>query len=560
MGLRNGEIIMHRVPLGAASRLRWGCLGLAAIVALVAVASDPADARSRRKHHHAKRTHHAAASYNPPYADIVVDAKTGKVLHQSNPDAARFPASLTKVMTLYLLFEQIEAGKITLDTPMEISEHASIQAPTKLGLRPGDTLKVEDAIKGLVTKSANDAAVVIAETLGGSEENFAAMMTRKARALGMRNTFYHNASGLPDDLQKTTARDQALLGMAIQNRFPKYYRYFSLPSFVYRGHALRNHNHLLGSVDGVDGIKTGYTRASGFNLITSVRRGGRHIVAVVLGGSSAGSRDARMRNLIATNIAEASTRPKSQPQVAEAPIPAPRPAFEAPAAAPQLAAAASIPMPLRAPAAPRETVKEAAATVPVGSNAPLKPVKVRTMTVTLVPPKNAAGSDTTEVAEGDAADQSDALQDQGSPADQNGAPETAAATEAAVPPALPTPRRSVLAKLQPVLTAAKNAAVTSAKAAEVSGDQAILERPTARRGWAIQIGAYEDKGEAKQRLNSAKGKVAGVLHKAEAYIERTVKGAKTYYRARFAGFDRNQAQAACKKLKHDDIACMALKI
>jgi D-alanyl-D-alanine carboxypeptidase len=532
-------------------------LGLAAIVALVAVASDPADARSRRKHHHAKRTHHAAASYNPPYADIVVDAKTGKVLHQSNPDAARFPASLTKVMTLYLLFEQLEAGKITLDTPMKISEHASVKAPTKLGLRPGDTLKVEDAIKGLVTKSANDAAVVIAETLGGSEENFAAMMTRKARALGMRNTFYHNASGLPDDQQKTTARDQALLGMAIQNRFPKYYRYFSLPSFVYRGHALRNHNHLLGSVDGVDGIKTGYTRASGFNLITSVRRGGRHIVAVVLGGRSAGSRDARMRSLIDTNIAEASTKPKSQPQVAEAPIPAPRPAFEAPAAAPQLAAAASIPMPLRAPA----TSKEATVTVPVGSSAPLKPVKVRTMTVTLVPPKDAAGSDTAEIAEGDAADQSDAPQDQGSPAGQNGAPETAAATEAAaVPPALPTPRRSVLAKLQPVLAAAKNAAVTSAKAAEVSGDQAIPERPTVRRGWAIQIGAYEDKGEAKQRLNSAKGKVASVLHKAEAYIERTVKGAKTYYRARFAGFDRDQAHAACKKLKHDDIACMALKI
>jgi D-alanyl-D-alanine carboxypeptidase len=445
--------------------------------------------------------------------------------------------------------ERLEAGKIALDTPMEVSEHASIQAPTKLGLRPGDTLKVEDAIKGLVTKSANDAAVVLAETLGGSEENFAAMMTRKARALGMRNTFYHNASGLPDDQQKTTARDQALLGIAIQSRFPKYYRYFSLPSFVYHGRALRNHNHLLGSVDGVDGIKTGYTRASGFNLLTSVKRDGRYIVAVVLGGRSAGSRDARMRSLIGTNIARASTKPQSQQQIAEAPtapIPAPRPQFETPAATlPQLAAAASVPMPLRAPLASSELT----ATVSPGSNTPLKPVKVKTMTVKLVPPKEAPDSHTAEVAEGDAADQNDT-------------PETAEAApvESAVPPALPTPRRSVLAKLQPVLTAAKNATVTSAKAAEASGDQAIPERPTTRRGWAIQIGAYEDKGEAKQRISSAKNKVVSVVHKAEAYIERTVKGAKTYYRARFAGFDRDQAQAACKKLKHDDIACMALKI
>ena len=191
---------------------------------------------------------------------------------------------------------------------MPVSEEASSQAPTKLGLRPGDTLKVEDAIKGLVTKSANDAAVVIAEALGGSEDEFARAMTRKARALGMRNTTYRNANGLPNDEQITTARDQALLGIAIQERFPKYYRYFSLASFVYRGNAMRNHNHLLGKVEGVDGIKTGYTRDSGFNLVTSVKRGARHIVAVVLGGRSAGSRDARMRELIDSHIAEASTK------------------------------------------------------------------------------------------------------------------------------------------------------------------------------------------------------------------------------------------------------------
>src|SRR4029079_16488609 len=159
----------------------------------------------------------------------------------------------------------------------------------------GSTLKVDDAIKGLVTKSANDAAVVIAEALaGGDDDEFARMMTRKARALGMRNTTYRTPNGLPTDEQVTTARHQALLGIAIQERFPKYYRYFSLPSFVYHGRAMRNHNHLLGEVDGVDGIKTGSTRDSGFNLVPSVRRSARHIVAVVMGGRSASSRDARM--------------------------------------------------------------------------------------------------------------------------------------------------------------------------------------------------------------------------------------------------------------------------
>src|SRR6202167_1154639 len=170
-------------------------------------------------------------------------------------------------MTLYLLFERLETGKIGLDTQLSVSEHAAEQSPTKLGLKPGQTISVEDAIKGVVTRSANDAAVVIAENLGGSEEALAQLMTQKARALGMGHTTYVNASGLPDDDQVTTARDQALLGRAIQDRFPRYYRFFSLPSFTFRGEEIRNHDHLLGQY-GVDGIKTGYTRASGFNLVT----------------------------------------------------------------------------------------------------------------------------------------------------------------------------------------------------------------------------------------------------------------------------------------------------
>src|SRR5581483_5223750 len=193
------------------------------IAALVALSTDPADARGRRKRH-VKRYHHArqepASVVSPRYADIVVDASTGRVLRETNPDALRHPASLTKIMTLYLLFEQIEAGRINLNTHLPVSAAAAAQAPTKLGLKAGDSIAVEDAIKGLVTKSANDAAVVIAEAIGGSEEAFAKLMTRKAHALGMRRTVYRNASGLPDDDQVTTARDQAALGIAIQERFP----------------------------------------------------------------------------------------------------------------------------------------------------------------------------------------------------------------------------------------------------------------------------------------------------------------------------------------------------
>ncbi len=199
---------------------------------------------------------------------------------------------------------------------MEVSEHASEQAPTKLGLRPGQTIRVEDAIKGLVTRSANDAAVVIAEAIGGNENDFAKLMTRKARSLGMTRTVYRNASGLPDDEQVTTARDQSTLGRAIQDRFPRYYRYFSTTAFNYHGHSIRNHNRLLGNVEGVDGIKTGYTRASGFNLVTSMRRGNRHLVGVVLGGRSGGSRDAIMRNLLAENLEKAATK-RTVPAITE---------------------------------------------------------------------------------------------------------------------------------------------------------------------------------------------------------------------------------------------------
>jgi D-alanyl-D-alanine carboxypeptidase len=262
-------------------------------------------------------TRDSRTNYRPPYAAIVVDDKSGFVLHEVSADEPRHPASLTKIMTLYLLFEQLDGGTLKLDTPLQISTRAAMQNPTKLGLKANQTIKVEDAIKGLVTKSANDAAVVVAEAIGGSEEEFAKLMTSKARALGMTGTNYVNASGLPAEEQITTARDQAVLGRAIQHRFPGYYQYFATPSFHYKGAEMRNHNALLGQVKGVDGIKTGYTEASGYNLASSVRRDEKHIVAVVLGGTSNAARDARMRQLIEDNISLASTR-RTVPIIVEA--------------------------------------------------------------------------------------------------------------------------------------------------------------------------------------------------------------------------------------------------
>jgi len=286
------------------------CVGLLTALTVAGAACD-AQARAARKQQQPQapaqaRVVEPPSNFQPTrYADIVIDDKTGEVLHETSADLLCHPASLTKVMTLYLLFEQLEAGNLKLDTALPVSAHAAIQRPTKLGLKVGQTLTVEDAIKGLVTRSANDAAVVIAEAIAGTEEEFGKRMTVKAAMLGMASTTYINASGLPAEQQVTTARDQATLGRAIQHRFPVYYQYFALPSFRYRGVDIRNHNGLLGNVKGVDGIKTGYTNASGYNLVSSVKRDEKHIVAVVLGGKSNGARDTRMRQLIEAHIGQA---------------------------------------------------------------------------------------------------------------------------------------------------------------------------------------------------------------------------------------------------------------
>ncbi|WP_432652010.1 D-alanyl-D-alanine carboxypeptidase family protein [Phyllobacterium myrsinacearum] len=241
-------------------------------------------------------------------ASIVVDSSTGAVLYQASADLPRIPASLTKMMTLYLTFEALDSGRLTKTTIIPVSAHAASQAPSKLGFRPGQSIDVDTAIKAIVIKSANDVAVALAEALGGSEPQFAAMMTAKARQLGMKGTTFNNASGLPDPMQITTARDMALLGMALRKHFPQQYYYFALHDFTFNGKLVQGHNRVLAQLNGADGIKTGYVRASGFNIVTSVYDNGRQLVAVVMGGNTAKARDQQVVDLVHSYLPMAASR------------------------------------------------------------------------------------------------------------------------------------------------------------------------------------------------------------------------------------------------------------
>ncbi len=240
-------------------------------------------------------------------AYFIMDAKTGTVLASSNADDLNHPASLTKMMTLYMTFEAIHRGKLSWNTRIPVSRFASAKPPTKLGLKPGGTVTVREAVDGMIIKSANDAATAMAEALGGSESGFARMMTQKARELGMRRTTFLNASGLPNMQQWTTARDMSTLAVALINNYPQEYRLFSQTSFNYRGHYVRGHNNLMYRYEGMDGIKTGYTNASGFNLVSAVRQGNRRVIGVVMGGATARGRDALMASLLDRYVPKASS-------------------------------------------------------------------------------------------------------------------------------------------------------------------------------------------------------------------------------------------------------------
>ena len=238
-------------------------------------------------------------SFASKYASIVMDYRTGKILHAVNADAPRYPASLTKMMTLFMTFDALKSGRLTLKTSLPVSQHAASRAPSKLGLRAGERVSVKTLILAMVTRSANDAATVIGEALGqGSERRFARMMTIRAKQLGLQKTNFSNASGLPEATQFTTARDMAKLARALLIVHPEYYHYFQVKKFVYKGEVCLTHNHMLGRYAGIDGLKTGYCRASGFNIATSMKKGNQRLIGVVMGLDSPQSRDRHMAYLL----------------------------------------------------------------------------------------------------------------------------------------------------------------------------------------------------------------------------------------------------------------------
>jgi D-alanyl-D-alanine carboxypeptidase len=515
-------------------RRTWAFIG---VVASFAVAlSSPAEA-ARRK---AKPS---GGGYSPPYASIVVDSKTGKVLQGENIDEPRIPASITKVMSLYLLFEQLERGRIRLDTPLTVSAYAASQPPTKLGLRPGSTIEVEDAIKAMVTLSANDVSVVVAENIGGSEDAFAQMMTRKARELGMSSSAFYNPHGLPHSPPNiTTARDLSVLGRAVQDRFPKYFAYFSTRSFQYGSRTIRGHNRLLGKVEGVDGIKTGYTRLSGFNLLTSVNTDTRSIVAVVLGGRSGASRDQRMAALIddtlprayaGARIAPPVTGNGAQPaMVADAPVRrAPEPVVEATAAP--------------APAPARVQVASATPQAATPQATPeRKPLDLNTLRPVVA---SATGASTTTTPS--------SVRWQKGPAPLPLNAQAYAALPAAQAQASAQPKAAPQAKTETPAAAApvKTAAVEPQKAESKAETPAVT-------GWVIQLGATDDETKAKEMLSDARARAGKLLAKASPFTEKVTRDGSTLYRARFSGFvESDDAAKACKQLKKSGFNCFAAR-
>lgn len=552
-GVNSGSVqpapsLEYRVPTHAkaiAQRNLVPPVLLAIFAALVALALSIAAAQ--------------AASVPRKYAGIVVDAKSGKVLYEASADAARYPASVTKVMTLYVLFQELEAGNVSLDTKFNVSKYAASAVPTKLGLRAGSTITVENAIKALVTLSANDIARVVAENISGSESAFAKRMTATAKALGMAHTTYRNASGLPDSGQVTTVRDQAILGIAVYQHFPKYYEYFQTKSFSYGKRTYGNHNRLLGA-NGVDGIKTGYINASGFNLLTAARRDNRHIVVVGFGFDSSGARDAKVRELVKDYLPKG--RKGGYLDVAMIPqpgrkgatvmvastgpvpvIPMPYPSFRlAPVALTASAEAAVAPVP------PQDPV-----TVASIDNGPV-PV-ARPNDLSFDPGVQAAASMAGVPAEDDR------------PLDVIGAWLSDTFSLGAPPAALGETRPSA-PLLPPVGIGGEGEPIdlmTSGgigdTAPDIIEDQAtpVALADVAPGGWVVQIGAAPSEVGARALIGDATAKVTG-LNSFRPYIERAEKDGQVFFRARFDGFNgRDDASGLCNELKKAKLSCLAMQ-
>lgn len=562
-------------------------LVLAALAALMLVT---ASADARRRYYHRR-----SAGYSPPSSAMAIDVYSGRVLYAKNINEPRYPASLTKVMTLYLLFDALRDGKISMNTQIRVSAHAAAQSPTKLDLSEGDTISVADAIGAIVTKSANDMAVAVAEALAGSEEEFARRMTQKARSIGMLNTTFRNASGLPNAEQQTTAHDLIILGRSILADHPERCRVFATKYFQYDGEVFRNHNTLLFNYEGMDGMKTGFTSASGFNLIATAHRDGKRLLAVVLGGPSAGARNAMMRNILDNSW------PKAMTQMAA------RKAGLVMAAArarrleePKVSKRGAEPQgakPMRAAAeirqAPAPAAKPRAAFIPVYSRLKRRPdqasismllqsieagLVTKSRTVSYTSPPESADTTTDEPedrAEMDASRspsyvpppaqeivRNETLAAMAAPAPQNVSvhyktvrqPEVAPLAAAGIDPiGEPAPVKAV----QPAQTAkAEEASPTLAEATPAEPERISEPGP-----FHIQVGAFSDEAQAKERLESVREALGPEALRAhpEFIMPVSLPQGVTMFRARLSRF-RNEAQAraACRRLKKSGIECWGI--
>ena len=514
----------------------------------------------------------AASSVPRKFAGIVIDAKSGKTLYESAADAARYPASVTKVMTLYVLFQELAAGNIKLSDKMTVSKHAASAVPTKLGLKAGSTITVENAIKALVTISANDMARVIAEHISGSETKFAERMTATARALGMSRTTYRNASGLPDSRQITTVRDQAILGIAIYQHFPKYYEYFQTRSFSYGKRTYGNHNRLLGE-RGVDGIKTGYTNASGYNLLTAARAGGHHIVVAAFGFDSSGSRDAKVRELVKKY--GTSGRAGNYLDVAMIPQPGRKGATVQVAVSEEPVPVSPLPYPAWRINGSQQQVQVAAAALEVIETEP----EVLTASIEQVPVPAARPTDLGIEARpvpvrATAAISSVAPTERDRPLDVIGAwlSDTFQLGAAPAPLGQTTPSAPLLPPVgigeagEPIdLMTSGSVAQQPVQVASIDAQPmpAPIAEPVAAAPaggtWIVQIGAAPTEAGANSLLGDAAARLSA-LGSMKSYIERFEKSGQVFYRARFAGFaGRDDATAMCNELKKAKMSCLAMQ-
>ena len=508
-------------------------------------------------------------------ATFVVDANTGAVITAFKADEPRYPASLTKMMTLYIVFDLIERGRLNYRTTIKISDHAADAQPTKLGLESGSEIELIDAVKALVTHSANDIAIAIAEHIAGSEEKFANLMTQRAHAIGMKGSTFKNASGLPNNEQVTTARDMVTLGLRLQDDFPEHYKVFAMRSFNYDGHTYANHNTMLGSYEGTEGIKTGYTAASGFNLVASVKRGQKHVVGAVFGGTSASSRNLTMRTLLNMALFKASSIKTRAPLVARLngrAVPEPKLA-ERPAPTVQVASNNTSGSSSSHGAWPSTVVTPAPSPVmaePVPHQGKVEIARVRPVLVAPGPsrPTAAAPSQQPPIRNAIAEPQAGAPDGVTAsapvafklpPLAAISAPQLAQHRAAAVTP----PQQAQFAAVSATAPARGNAPSTlQQQAANLSGTNTPTYRlngPPPASAVDIQIGAYTSSVDALRQLELARSKAADLIGRAPGVTQLMTANGRSLWRARFTGFDVSAASGVCTELRRRQIDCMVAK-